>query len=1090
MKRFTLIVASMLIAFGAMAQINYGKRTWTFPATSHEAVTEVPAEIFTDFAEAYTDSELTNDKVGVFVTDVRVATEGNVTATFAWNGGNIRMDISGVDLVDADGNIASLDYHFGFAGGQLVNNVYTLENVAAGDYTMRIFVAAQKEDITSATNNDSKGKLTIAGAWMYPNESVYYNIKNVRSNKYVTFKGEGKQFTQESANNGAGSYWHFVEASLDDVKKWNNPWLEDGAIPAGLKPYWVYSAACEKAVENVTNGNMSSPDMNETYPGKIYYIGVHTKDGKTGLILRPCHEDGSSWNDQNGGGTALGHYSSNDAGSLWSIELANIDENDLIAMGTAAKNEALATVSACEQAFYYNPTAEQIDAAKTEINNIDCSTVVSALMSVINGLANEVQAEIANSKVTPKAGDRFMIKGNVQQNDYLIAAEDGNVRTTNGIGATDINALDLVWTLKTATVEGKFNLYNERLGVYVAPLSTTNNATMGYTTKADEAGVYAIELKGTNVVFHADGQDGYGYIHHPRWNTAGSDKFKAVTRWEGNDANSQWQLVEAPFELTTNIKEPICYAIKSGRDGNYYFTLENNKIKLVNNADIVGNVNAQWFFMLDENKNLKIYPAADPNNTMGYITVADGNTKLTNDHSVAGYVADTYTLYYNTNNAANNNGKCFAFRPTEGNTFVSNHGGTGNYMGFYNEHNDKGTRVGFESVAAVTLQNKIATWEQYFANEGDKVCQYKIAEDVKNVVNAAVKVAVTKSSNNADYAREIAALDVLTFPSINLPQVGSYYRLKNGASDWYATSDLRTGETQHADKLYMAEDGTHANTIWYVGDNNALLSYTKGQYLGDMSSDWSFEAVGSTGNATTFVQGATIGRIQIKPSNGRSLYGDKIRVDAADEGNNSGNYEWVIEEVTELPVTISAAKYATFYAPVAVEVPEGVTAHTVTINGEWATLSDALTVIPANTGVVLAGEMGAYDFAITTAEAFEGENLMTGTVAKALVTKPENTECYVLAKPAGAEAAGMYKAAIGEDATRFYNAGHKAYLAVPGSNGIASYSFRFEGEGTTAIENVEVENEVKAIYDLTGRRVEEITVPGIYIVNGKKVLVK
>jgi hypothetical protein len=32
--------------------------------------------------------------------------------------------------------------------------------------------------------------------------------------------------------------------------------------------------------------------------------------------------------------------------------------------------------------------------------------------------------------------------------------------------------------------------------------------------------------------------------------------------------------------------------------------------------------------------------------------------------------------------------------------------------------------------------------------------------------------------------------------------------------------------------------------------------------------------------------------------------------------------------------------------------------------------------------------------------------------------------------------------------------------------------------------------EVKTIYDLTGRRVENITAPGIYIVNGKKVLVK
>ena len=44
---------------------------------------------------------------------------------------------------------------------------------------------------------------------------------------------------------------------------------------------------------------------------------------------------------------------------------------------------------------------------------------------------------------------------------------------------------------------------------------------------------------------------------------------------------------------------------------------------------------------------------------------------------------------------------------------------------------------------------------------------------------------------------------------------------------------------------------------------------------------------------------------------------------------------------------------------------------------------------------------------------------------------------------------------------------------------------------TTGIEDVKGENgEVKAIYDLTGRQVNEITKAGIYIVNGKKVLVK
>ena len=59
------------------------------------------------------------------------------------------------------------------------------------------------------------------------------------------------------------------------------------------------------------------------------------------------------------------------------------------------------------------------------------------------------------------------------------------------------------------------------------------------------------------------------------------------------------------------------------------------------------------------------------------------------------------------------------------------------------------------------------------------------------------------------------------------------------------------------------------------------------------------------------------------------------------------------------------------------------------------------------------------------------------------------------------------------------------------SNGGQIVDFKLVVTDATDIEEVETESEdVETIYDLRGRRIQEITGPGIYIVNGRKVLVK
>ena len=187
--------------------------------------------------------------------------------------------------------------------------------------------------------------------------------------------------------------------------------------------------------------------------------------------------------------------------------------------------------------------------------------------------------------------------------------------------------------------------------------------------------------------------------------------------------------------------------------------------------------------------------------------------------------------------------------------------------------------------------------------------------------------------------------------------------------------------------------------------------------------------------------------------------------------------------VTSYCVKVGETTYATFYAPKAVTIPKNVEAFAVTaINDGWVALTKIENTIPANTGVILkATEAGVYNFAITE-DVDEVENMLAGTVVATMVDGP----AYVLGLVEGK--VGLYNAKLTNG--QFLNNGYKAYLPnTAGANLTASF-YGFDWDGTTAIENVEVENEVKAIYDLTGRRVEAITAPGIYIVGGKKVLVK
>ena len=182
-------------------------------------------------------------------------------------------------------------------------------------------------------------------------------------------------------------------------------------------------------------------------------------------------------------------------------------------------------------------------------------------------------------------------------------------------------------------------------------------------------------------------------------------------------------------------------------------------------------------------------------------------------------------------------------------------------------------------------------------------------------------------------------------------------------------------------------------------------------------------------------------------------------------------------------VTITDAKAATLTTPFAVSLPTGVTAgyvNGVDTEKQILTYTD-VTAIPAGESVVLFGEAGIYTFNKTeNAEDFTSENYLVGyNVATDI---PEGQTVYALGNKSNGVAFYTF--------TGTQYAAGKAYLQLPVAEAKAIGYFNvFGGEGTTGIGNAQLtmDNENVVIYDLQGRRVEQME-KGIYIVNGKKII--
>lgn len=151
--------------------------------------------------------------------------------------------------------------------------------------------------------------------------------------------------------------------------------------------------------------------------------------------------------------------------------------------------------------------------------------------------------------------------------------------------------------------------------------------------------------------------------------------------------------------------------------------------------------------------------------------------------------------------------------------------------------------------------------------------------------------------------------------------------------------------------------------------------------------------------------------------------------------------------------------------------------------------------IPANTGILLysiAETADYYTVENKTVDALaDGTNMLKpAPVAGGIFTAEPGKVYYKLAYNDYTAKTGLgFYWGAGEGGAFYVKAG-TAYLAVPKAKAAGAKGFAFNGEAT-GIEgvNANVEN-AKAIYNLNGQRVASMAKPGLYIVNGKKVVRK
>ena len=128
-----------------------GTRTDAWNTSSWSTPASVPSRII--------ELGYASEKIKMMSKQVSFAQSGGLfEAQFMYASGSHGLTIAGVELVDADGNVAASDYHPGFSGTAKSDNVYSFTIPAAGTYNLYYYVVLNP----NGSDNTSTGNINLS----------------------------------------------------------------------------------------------------------------------------------------------------------------------------------------------------------------------------------------------------------------------------------------------------------------------------------------------------------------------------------------------------------------------------------------------------------------------------------------------------------------------------------------------------------------------------------------------------------------------------------------------------------------------------------------------------------------------------------------------------------------------------------------------------------------------------------------------------------------------------------------------------------------------------------------------------------------